>query len=203
MKKAALALVAVILSIFALAVPRAVADATTKVKIVPPTLEVGPPPVNFLVNVTVENVELMAGYEIYIFFNASVLQCQDLILPPDFVYAGQSYLETEKKINNTAGSIHYAVATFPFYDFNGSGVLCRLNFTGIALDGAFIKIVTPDMGQTFYTQLLTKDLDEIPYTAEDGYVNIIPEFSTALMLLALVTFTTAVAIKSKTKPAKP
>lgn len=202
MKKAALVLMAIALSIFALTVPRATAQ-ETKVKIVPSTLEVGPPPANFLVNVTVEDVELMVGFEIYITFNATVLQCNNITLPPDFVYAGLGYLETEKKIDNNAGTVHYGVATFPFYDFNGSGVLCQLNFTAIALDGVSIKIVTPNMGQDFYTQLLTRSAQEIPYTAEDGFVTVIPEFSTVLMLLGLLTFTTTVAVRSKIKLVKP
>lgn len=201
MRKAVLALMAIALSIFALTVPRAAASGT-KVKIVPSNLEVGPPPINFLVNVTVENVELMAGFEIYISFNPSVLKCNDIILPPDFVYAGKSYLETAELIDNDAGTVHYGVATFPFYDFNGSGVLCQLNFTAIALNGVTIKIVTPDMGQVFYTQLLTRAAEEIPYAAEDGFVTVIPEFPAVLTLLAFMAITTVVVTKIKIKLSK-
>lgn len=186
------------LALIALATPKAMAQQTV-VRIVPSQLEVGPPPVSFVVNVTVENVQLMAGYEIYIKFNSTTLQCQDIILPPDFVYAGKGYLETDKLIDNDAGKIHYGVASFPFYKFNGSGILCQLNFTGVALDGSFITIITPEAGETFYTQLLTAEAQEIPYVAEHGQVTIIPELSTALILLTLITFTMVVAIITKMK----
>ena len=145
---------------------------TAVVKIVPAQIEVGPPPVTFLVNVTVENVELMVGYEIYLSFNATTLQCNDVVLPSDFVYAGKGYLETDKLIDNDNGIVHYGVASFPFYKFNGSGILCQLNFTGKILDGSEITIITPEMGTTFYTQLLTETAEEIPYTAENGQVTV-------------------------------
>jgi len=171
---------------------------TAVVKIMPAQIEVGPPPVTFLVNVTVENVELMVGYEIYLFFNATTLQCNDIVLPPDFVYAGRGYLETAKLIDNDNGIVHYGVASFPFYKFSGSGILCQLNFTGKILDGSDITIVTPEMGTTFYTQLLTETAEEIPYTAENGQVKIIPEFSSVLIIMfTLITVTIAAGLSSK------
>jgi hypothetical protein len=137
----------------------------------------------------------MAGYEIYISFNATTLQCNDVVLPSDFVYAGKGYLETDKLIDNDQGTIHYGVATFPFYQFNGSGILCQLNFTGKILDGSDITIITPEMGTTFYTQLLTETAEEIPYTAENGHANIIPEFSSVLIIMfTLITVTIAAGL---------
>jgi hypothetical protein len=176
----------------------AMAQTTTKVKILPAQVEVGPPPVTFLLNVTVENVQLMAGYEIYISFNQNKLQCLDIVLPSDFVYAGKGYLETAKLIDNDQGTIHYGVATFPLYEFNGSGVLCQLKFNGTNIDGSDIIIITPEMGTTFYTQLLTKEATEIPYIAENGYVIIIPEFSNMLIItFAFITSTIAASLSRK------
>ena len=197
MRKLTMMAITLLLTLSALS-STAMAQTTTKVKILPAQVEVGPPPVTFLLNVTVENVQLMAGYEIYISFNQNKLQCLDVVLPSDFVYAGKGYLETAKLIDNDQGTIHYGVATFPFYEFSGSGVLCQLKFNGTNIDGSDITIITPEMGKTFYTQLLTKEAAEIPYTAENGYVSIIPEFSNMLIItFAFITSTIAASLSRK------
>lgn len=180
-----------------LAAPPTVFAQTATVKIIPQRCEVTDPPIsNIILNVTVENVQGMVGYEIYIFFNSSVLTCDAIILPSDFVYAGHGYLETAKIIDNDAGEIHYGVSTFPFYKFNGSGVLCQISFTGVALGDSDIIIVTPDMGTIFYTQLLTEEAKEIPYTAYNGVISVIPEF-TPLMLMLLLTTCIFIALLKK------
>jgi len=185
------------------AFPIASAEAATSVKIVPQSYEAFDPPVsNIILNVTVENVQGMVGYEIYIFFNSSILTCNDIILPSDFVYAGQGYLETDKLIDNDKGEIHYGVSTFPFYKFNGSGVLCQLNFTGEALGDSDIIIVTPDMGTTFYTQLLNENAEEIPYTAYNGVVSVIPEFSPLALLTLIAMASTSIILLRKRKNEK-
>jgi len=184
------------------AFPIASAEAAS-VKIVPQSYEAFDPPVsNIILNVTVENVQEMVGYEIYIFFNSSILTCNDIILPSDFVYAGQGYLETDKLIDNDKGEIHYGVSTFPFYKFNGSGVLCQLNFTGEALGDSDIIIVTPDMGTTFYTQLLNENAEEIPYTAYNGVVSVIPEFSPLALLTLIAMASTSIILLRKRKNEK-
>jgi len=194
-------LVLVPLLVFLATVPLASAQETV-VRIVPASYEAGPqPPVsNILLNITVENVTGMVGFEIYVFFNASVLQCTDIILPPDFVFAGQGYLETSKLIDNETGEVHYGVATMPLYKFNGSGVLCQLNFTGITTGVSNITIITPDMGLTFYTQLLDENAEEIPYTSYNGTVEVVPELTPLVVMLTLAA-ATAILLKTR-KPLK-
>jgi len=172
-------------------------------KIVPSTLEVGevgvePPTDPFVVNVTVEDVENLHAWQIKVLFNSTILNCTNATLPEDNVFADWTIVESTPIINNTAGYVIYNATIEETVGFNGSGILCQLEFIGIDLGTTDLKFSTPYGEETFLKTPTGGLILIIDAYMQKGIITVIPEFPAIAVALILVATTfIAVVIKKK------
>lgn len=181
------------------------ADELVKVEVIPKT--VGPIALNatIFVNVTVADVTLLNGWQIYLDFNSSILECIGATLPSDNVFSewgseniiipdiGDDY------INNIEGWISWAAILFPYgVGFNGSGVLCQIEFKGLAEGNATLALLSEDehVYGTFLSRVKGIGSEYIPseeVDLADGNVWVIPEFP-AFVIIPLLMAATSIAL---------
>ena len=171
---------------------------TTTISIDPPTLTVGEgqelPTEPFAVKVKVKDVTGMISWQVFIKFNSTVLNCSGVSIPADNVFAGKTIIAPDPQIDNTAGTIFYGASTLQLYEFTGSGVLCEIQFRGIALGNSTVKL-TEEL--PYRTYLEDPDGNDIPFIAEDGSVDVIPENFILIMVLTLTTLTVVMLLLKK------
>lgn len=128
------------------------------------------------------NVSNLYGWQAAVKYNASIINCTGVWLPADNVFAGQSTLFGSPILNDgTIDGLNYALWGVSL--FSGSvtfahGTLFKMNFTVVGYGETAIQIGTiqnpikynPGFPQTWYTYLQDPDLNEIPFTAENGNV---------------------------------
>jgi len=188
---------AILLLISPINMERAFATTTT-ISIDPPTLSVGEgqelPTEPFAVKVKVENVTGMISWQVLIKFNSTVLNCSGVSVPVDNVFAGKTIIAPEPQIDNTAGTILYGATTLQLYEYTGSGVLCEIQFRGLALGNSTVKLTEEPPYRTYLEDMVGND---IPFTAEDGSVEVIPENFILIMVLTLTALTTVMLLLKK------
>jgi hypothetical protein len=125
--------------------------------------------VPFTVNVMVSDVADLFAWQLDISFDPNMLQCNNVVIPPDNVFAGESWLTPPGvRIDNNAGTLlccNCLLDSEPTYTNVGGadGILCAIEFTPIDNAGnnpttTPISIIT-STGETF---LLDSNLNEIP-----------------------------------------
>ena len=143
----------------------------------PPTAS-GYPLGYVLVNITLTNVENLAGWQLALEWNASLLKISktaDIYLPPGHIFTGLDPRPAGLQINNTAGRVFWIVAIgpdAPVNTFSGSGVMCQIKFnvTRTPLEDEILKCnLKIDRTSTFPTILIDPDANEIPFTEQNGY----------------------------------
>lgn len=180
-----------------ISIPHGNATASAVVAVDPQTLTVGDPlPTDpFTVNITVKNVEGMYGWQVKIYFNATILNCTGAVYPTDHVFAGKQFVPLPPFIEQDY--VMFGATLYYEEDvFSGNGTLCQITFIGEAVGTSDLEFNLED------TYLLDFDLDTIDMTVEHGNVTVIPEFSPSLIALLLITATLAAAILSKTEWSK-
>ena len=169
---------------------------TANIAIVPSTLTVGEeegvPTDPFLVNVTITDVSDMYSWQATIFYNNNTLNCTDVLFPADNVFYGKPNIPVKsiEKDQIMCGSVLMGIVE----TFTGSGLLCQLNFTGIA-EGTSDLEISSSTQETF---LLDSAADDILYTVENGEIIVVPEFPAFLIVPLLVIATLAAIIARKT-----
>jgi len=177
---------------------------TTVISIQPSTLEIPSPNQVFKVNVTVQNVQNLALWQIFIEFDPNVLECQNASIPADNIFAGKAIIAPDPVIDNDAGTVLYGASVFPMVGVSGSGILCQIEFKAKVEGISQLHIVTYDEEpeKTFCTKLEDPDGERIQYEAIDGEVTIIPE-NILLIAIPALTLTMTVAIIRKKRSLKP
>jgi hypothetical protein len=131
--------------------------------------------VTFTINVTVQEVTNLVGYEFHLGYNPAILNVSKVEYGGIF---GPTYLELKNIINNTEGYIWYAAGQmFGEPPINGSGVLAIITFTTIAEGSAPLDL--------YDTKLAAPNGVAIPHTVIDGSVTVIPEYSEPFILLIM------------------
>ncbi|RLG89638.1 hypothetical protein DRO34_06925, partial [Candidatus Bathyarchaeota archaeon] len=143
----------------------------TVVKIVPASQTVGtlgePLPVDFSINVAVEDVTNLYNWQVHIEFDPNAIEALNASTPPDHIFAGQPQLGLLFHINNTAGYIECGNTLLGLVPgVTGSGILCTIEFRGVK-NGTY----TLSFHET-ETFLQDSELSDIPSTTEDGSVTI-------------------------------
>jgi len=152
-------------------------QAGTIVRVNPPTTNVQSGH-SFSVDIRIENVTDLYGFDVTLHFNPAHLRVDSLQLG-SFLSSGLG----DNIFNNTTGIIHfYNSQMSPAGPKSGSGILFTINFTAKT-----IEAITPlDIDQTL-TELVEFDTYQlIPYTAQDGSVVIGEGSSDYLIFLPLI-----------------
>jgi parallel beta-helix repeat protein len=129
----------------------------------------------FTINITVENVVDLFGWQIVLYYNSSILREESITLPPDHVFEDKQCVELGPFIESDSKGTYIAYgATLlapPGVTVTGSRVLCQINFTGQAPGTSWLNLgKTTDGGM--YTKLRNSNAENIPISIIDGKVTV-------------------------------
>jgi len=189
MKILSLLVVAILLLGSIMVFPMAPAEAspTTYVSVINPDTGNGnflftnlsPPPGGvFTVNITVTDVLNLAGWQVNLTFDPTLLTIAapaDVYQPPDHIFKDLDPKAVGKDINNVVGYVMWGCAvgpSSPSDHFDGSGRIMCVKFTVIKtpIEGETLScnLILDKVG-IFPTTLLNPDAEEIPFTEQNGY----------------------------------
>lgn len=182
-------MIMVLLFLFSVAVTSVDATPTT-LEIEPQTITVGPPvPTDlFLINITVNDVTDLYFWQVKIFYDSTILNCTSASLPSYHVFAGKVFQGPNvliEKDNVIVGATLMGAET----PFTGSGVLCQIEFKGIAIGTSYLNFSRPYDEDTYL-------FDDMPISVEsivDGSVTVIPEFPSFIVMALFMIATIAAA----------
>jgi hypothetical protein len=167
----------------------------------PPDTPVG---TKFLVNVTLTNVTLLAGWQLNITFDPALINISvlaDMILPAGHIFEGLDSIGPAPEIGD--GWVTWARAigpSSPVNNFNGSGIICQIRFTTMKNgtgEATQCQIVPTKQG-IITTDLRDPDAGPIDFTTTAADYTI-PEFPTTTILVVFFTMTLiAVVLARKT-----
>lgn len=201
-----------ILAVMSIAKVNAVPDGAT-LTIDPPTLVVGPPvpTETFTVNVTVTDVTDLFAWQVIILWNNSTLNLTSASLPPYHVFSyatmGLEYLPfgPQTDLENAEGRavLYGATLMGETETFNGTGVLCQLEFVGVAEgeSALHIQVEEDPSPPAAFSKLEDSEGSSIEFATSDGSITVIPEFPVSLIVpLLIIVTTTAILFKKLTWP---
>jgi len=119
---------------------------------------------NVTIAVNVANVTNLYTWQIMLYFNSSIVECAGSWYPDGHVFAGKPFIPVTPDIRQD--SIAMGASLVGSGQFNGSGTLCLINFTGLAQG---ISTLQFDVEGTF---LLDSDLNSIHITIFQGSLTV-------------------------------
>lgn len=148
----------------------------------------------FTVNITVQNVHDLYGWELKLYYPNDILNGTSVtegpFLKTEGIFTFFQTPEFKDSYNETHGrltALCLRIGEVPGVD--GNGVLATITFNSTSTNG-------PEALHLDNVELSDSDADKIPCTTVDGEITVIPEFPAAL-ILPLLTVLTSVAIALK------
>lgn len=122
------------------------------------------------VKITVLNVIGLYAWQIKLYFNSTVLNssASSVWYPPNHIFASRKYVEVTAAIKEDEGGTYILFASTLLRGeeaFDGSGILCQINFTRIAMGSSSLRFSKP-LGED--TSLLDRNREQIPFFVVDG-----------------------------------
>ncbi|MCJ7469454.1 cohesin domain-containing protein [Candidatus Bathyarchaeota archaeon] len=198
-------LITMMLITFAMALtPHAKADDGAVVSVLPALVDIAAVDSNQTVDINVTDVIGLFGYEMKIWYLKTIVNVttggaarpvghflEPIDDPANYFQAKWLYTYN---FNDTHGMLWLSVTLLaPETARNGSGILVRITFNGIAVGPTPVVINYP--GFAYPAKLSDNTAEAIPCTATDATINVIPEFLIALLLpIFAVTSLIAVSI---------
>lgn len=179
---------------------------TTVVSILPSTVTIDNIGQTVKLDLNITGVTNLYGYEIKIWYLNSIVNATEVIRPsghflepvlgPDNYFVAK--WEIKNDYNTTHGRIWIAYTLLsPEPAKNGSGILARITFKGLSI-GQTPIILNNQPGASGPVKLADNSAQPIPHVAQDGSVVVIPEFSSAVIIVtALIIISAAYIIKLK------
>jgi hypothetical protein len=171
----------------------------TSIEVVPSSLEQLPGD-SFLVNITVNDMIDLYLWMFRLKWNNTVLQLNSIEEGPFLQDEGDTsgIWRDPQNISdiNAAGRIDEATCSLlgPVPGVNGSGTIATLNFTCLALGDSTLEFWEEAPYYEPATDLLDSNLDSIPHAATAGVVDVIPEFSSGILIAVFLLTTLFVVI---------
>jgi hypothetical protein len=129
---------------------------------------------NFTITVNVANITDLAGWQINVTFNPTVLNVERIYLPAGHIFEGLDPITPEPQIDNTDGYVIWCCLigpSAPVDHFGGSGIMCQIEFVTIGLG---ISPIHLDTEGVFNTILVDPEAEDIPFRPIDGVANVLP-----------------------------
>jgi len=150
------------------------ANPATTLKLVPDRI-VNPsiaPGSTIVINVSVTDVQYFYSWQVKILFNPAVLNCTNVEIPLDHIFAGRNYATVTPIVDNSRGYLKHTATLVGEQYVSGSGVLCKITFKVIGRGVSNINFSRPYGGDTF---LWDYNLELIDANIIDGYfANAVP-----------------------------
>lgn len=128
---------------------------------------------SFIINVTVTNVIDLSAWRIKLSFNPSVINCVEVTIPEDNVFAGHDTIGFGAEMDNALGFLAVYNALWELEGVNGSGKLCQIKFN-TSCPGISILTFTDEM-DVDGTFLQNSEFNNIPFEASEGTVQVVGE----------------------------
>lgn len=144
------------------------------------------------VSVAVTNVAHLMSWRIRLFYDVSIVNCTAAWLPSENVFAGKDPFfgsDVDVRENRWCVQVGSSIVPFLYGTFNGSGTLCRLNFTAQQKLGiSTLEFSNPYGEYTFlmyatppdYTETGIICVDEV----SDGTINVVNPTSPAITVVS-------------------
>jgi len=123
---------------------------------------------NFIVNATVTNVTDLSAWQVKLTFNPFIINCIEVTIPDDNVFAGHETTGLSCKIDNNLGLLTAFNGLWELNGVNGSGNLCQIKFNTSCPGFSFLAF-TDD------TYLQNSEMSNIPFEASSGTVQVVDE----------------------------
>ena len=183
---------------------QSVAGATpTSFEVIPASIELLPGD-SFLVNITINEVTDLYLWMFRLRWNNTVLQLNNIEEGAFLQDEGDTsgiWLSPNVTISeiNAAGRIDEATCSLlgPVLGVDGNGTVATLNFTCLSLGDSTLEFWEEAPYYEPATDLLDSNLDSIPHTATPGAVDVIPEFSSVILIAVFLLTTLFVVILGK------
>ena len=128
-------------------------------------------PLSFMIKVT--NVTDLYAWQIKLYYNPTLLNWTGADYPPGHVFFGRSFASVNPTKDTDPGGTYilfFASLQGDVLGIDGSGTLCRLNFTVLDRGISDLRFSRP-LGYEGDTWLLDHDLNGILFEGQDGYVS--------------------------------
>lgn len=151
------------------------------------------------VNVTITNATTpgIYSYQLTLTYNNTVLNATNAEIPPDHMLkpatSSNIFIVDPGTINQASGNVTFALTLLGSEaGKTGNGTLVTVTFTGLLTGNSTLDLPQADL------IILDPDTNVITgYTIHPETVQVIPEFTIAVMLAALVTTSAAVVVLKK------
>lgn len=144
------------------------------------------------VSVAVTNVVNLMSWRIRLFYDVSMVNCTAAWLPSENVFAGKDpFFGSDVGVRENRWCVQVGCSIVPFLygTFNGSGTLCRLNFTAQQKLGiSTLELSEPYGGYTFLMYATPPNYTETGYIPVDevsnGIINVVDPSSPAMTVVS-------------------
>ena len=163
----------------------------TKVRLEPSEMDVLPGD-SLTINVLVSNVNDLRNWQIVLKYNGTVINCTSVWVPENHVFAAKTSVPVPFVLNEpTIDGYNYALFGNSLLTESvnvSEGLLFKLNFTVQTYGTTPLWIATKESPaqfsnkswEIFYSILLNTDLQEMPFTTQDGSVQVGPRHTLTL-----------------------
>jgi hypothetical protein len=157
---------------------------STRVLLDPPSQTVGAIGDSFTANVSIADVFNLYGYEFKLYYNSTIMNGTQVIEGSFLKSGGQTFfwvVSFTDHYNSTHGVVWIdCTLTGHVPSINGSGVLATIKFKSLAL-GDSVPLHLADV------KLSDPSPSPIPHEDSDGIVTVVPEFTSTVAVLTLMT----------------
>jgi len=168
------------------------ASPTATINVDPPSLQLGIGEVK-TVNINITNVEEpgVYGWELKLYFNNTLLNLTEALYPPGHFLPSPTFeVPVNVTESNEKGFAHFSVIRLgDVPGVTGSGILAAVKFNGTKIGTSALEIRD--------ATLLDSNGTEIQYVGNNGIINIIPEFTPALIMFAFMAITLVAIVLGK------
>ena len=143
----------------------------------------------FQVNITVQDVADLAGYEFKLGYDTTVLAATNITYGGIF---GSTYFPLINMINNTEGWLHYCdMEEFGEPAFEGDGVIATITFNATGPGSTVLDLYDTILGDDSVPPT------PMPHETIDGDVTVIPEFPSSMVMPLFLVMTLIAVILGK------
>lgn len=129
----------------------------------------------FVIKITLTNVTDLYAWQVSIAYNNTILNCSEAWLPSGHIFDGKSFFNVTD-LWPTYTLIGATLTGRPETTFNGSGVLCQLNFTSISVGNCSLYFCPPTKLEDSWGQpidFIVEDCEVVvsPFDVSDLSIN--------------------------------
>ncbi len=182
----------------------------TTLLILPPSVTISEPGETVTVDLNITGVVNLYGYEVKIYYLNSIVNATEAVRPPGHfmepvIDPGNQFIpkwEIKNNFNATHGQLWLAFTLLaPEPAKSGSGILAKITFKGLAIGTTPVVITYPKY--QYPAKLADNKGAEIPNTAQNGTIEVVPEFPTAaITIVTLLAITSSSYILQKKRKMK-